>query len=40
MGRITETRDVAIVAVVTVKVDGETNTSLTLRHGRRKATFI
>jgi len=41
MGRITNTRiAVAIVAMVTVKVGGETNTPLTLMHRLRKAKLI
>jgi len=41
MGRITETRvALAIVAMVMVKVGGETNTPLTSMHGRRKAKLI
>jgi len=41
MGRITETHvAVAIVTMVTVNVGGETNISVTLMQGRRKAKLI
>ena len=41
MGRITETHvAVAIVTMVMVNIDGETNTPVTLMHGRRKAKLI
>jgi len=41
MGRITKTHvTVAIVTMVTVNVGGETNTPVTLTHGRRKVKLI
>jgi len=41
MERITETHvALAIVTMVTVNVGGETNTSVTLMHRRRKANLM
>ena len=41
MERITETHvAVAIVTMITVNVNGETNMPVTLRYGRRKAKLI
>jgi len=41
MGRIAETHvAIAMVTIVTVKVGRETNTPMTLMHGRRKAKLI
>jgi len=41
MGRIIETHvAVAIVAMVTVNIGGETNIPVTLMHGRRKTKLI